>query len=52
MARARKKKIGFKGLSNRVTREYERKGVSASTARKWGRATAGKVRAEQRRKRG
>lgn len=41
----------FRRLSDKVAAEYRRKGVSAKTARKWGRATAGKVRREKRRKR-
>lgn len=45
---AARKRIGFKGLSSKVTREYEGKGVTRATARRWGRATAGKVRAAQR----
>lgn len=40
----------FSRLAAKVAREYRRKGVPAKTARKWGRATAGKVRAEKRRK--
>ena len=41
----------FKKLANKVAAEYRRKGISAKTARRWGRATAGKVRAQKRRKR-
>ena len=33
----------FDKLAAKVTREYEAKGVSPETARKWGRATAAKV---------
>lgn len=35
--------IGFKGLSDRITRQYRRKGYSAARARQIGNATAGKV---------
>jgi len=49
MARA-PKRIGFKGLASKVAAEYRRKGVSPATARNWGHATAGKVRAAQRAK--
>jgi len=41
----------FRQLAGKVAAEYRRKGVSAMTARRWGRATAGKVRAAKRRKR-
>lgn len=37
----------FKKLASKVAAEYRRKGVSAKTARKWGKATAGKVRREK-----
>ena len=40
----------FKKLANKVAAEYRRKGVSAKTARKWGNATAGKVRRQKARK--
>ena len=40
----------FRRLSDKVAAEYRRKGVSAKTARKWGIATAGKVRAQKRRR--
>lgn len=40
----------FNRLAAKVAAEYRRKGVSAKTARKWGKATAGKVRAQKRRK--
>lgn len=33
----------FERLSEKVAREYEKKGVSKATAEKWGRATAAKV---------
>ena len=33
----------FDKLADKVTREYEKKGVSRATAEKWGRATAAKV---------
>lgn len=33
----------FDKLADKVTREYEKKGVSPQKAREWGRATAGKV---------
>ena len=33
----------FDRLSEKVEREYEKKGVSKATAEKWGRATAAKV---------
>ena len=33
----------FDKLAEKVTREYEKKGVSKQTAEKWGRATAAKV---------
>jgi hypothetical protein len=33
----------FDRLAEKVTREYEKKGVSKATAEKWGRATAAKV---------
>ena len=41
----------FRKLASKVTAEYRRKGVSAKTARKWGNATAGKVRREKAAKR-
>ena len=41
----------FRKLANKVAREYRRKGVSAKTARRWGNATAGKVRRQKRAKR-
>lgn len=41
----------FNALAAKVAAEYRRKGVSPKTARRWGKATAGKVRAEKRRKR-
>ncbi|MGH3283225.1 MAG: hypothetical protein ACRDPD_00815 [Streptosporangiaceae bacterium] len=41
----------FRKLSGKVAREYRRKGISAATARRWGNATAGKVRARKRAKR-
>ena len=37
----------FDRLSEKVTREYEKKGVSKATAEKWGRATAAKVKQNQ-----
>jgi hypothetical protein len=37
----------FRRLANKVAAEYRRKGVSAKTARRWGKATAGKVRREK-----
>jgi hypothetical protein len=44
MARRNKPRhVGFKALSTKVTREYERKGYSASRARRIGNATAGKI---------
>lgn len=42
-ARRPRRKLGFKGLESRVTREYRRKGYSPKRARAIGRATAGKV---------
>lgn len=39
----RTKHIGFDALARRVAREYEGKGFSRKTARKWGRETAAKV---------
>lgn len=41
----------FRKLSTKVAREYRRKGISAKTARRWGNATAGKVRARKRARR-
>lgn len=52
MARKKSRKLGFKGLANKVTREYRRKGYSAATARKYGNATAGKVAWQKKRKHG
>lgn len=46
-----RKRIGFKGLASKVAAEYRRKGVSSATARKWGQATAGKVRRQKTAKR-
>lgn len=44
----RAKKVSkFDKLSNKVTREYEKKGVSAKKARQIGNATAGKVAREK-----
>lgn len=40
----------FDKLAAKVAAEYRRKGVSAKTAARWGKATAGKVRAQKRRK--
>lgn len=40
-------KASFNRLSGKVAAEYRRKGVSAKTAAKWGRATAGKVKREK-----
>lgn len=40
----------FQKLANKVAAEYRRKGTPAKTARKWGIATAGKVRGEKGRK--
>ena len=37
----------FDRLSDKVAREYEKKGVSQATAEKWGRATAAKVAREK-----
>ena len=37
----------FDRLAEKVTREYEKKGVSKATAEKWGRATATKVAREK-----
>lgn len=51
MARTHRKRPGFAGLAARITREYERKGYSRSRARQIGRATAGKVAREKRRRR-
>lgn len=41
----------FRKLASKVAAEYRRKGVSAATARRWGNATAGKVKREKARKR-
>lgn len=41
------KHLGFKKLAGKVTREYERKGVSKKKARLWGRETAAKVAREK-----
>ncbi len=37
----------FDRLADKVSREYEKKGVSPATAEKWGRATAAKVAREK-----
>jgi hypothetical protein len=37
----------FKKLARKVSAEYRRKGISAKTARRWGNATAGKVRRQK-----
>lgn len=41
----------FRKLAGKVAAEYRRKGISAKTARRWGNATAGKVRAQKRARR-
>lgn len=41
----------FKRLAGQVAAEYRRKGISAKTARRWGNATAGKVRRQKAAKR-
>ena len=46
------KHIGFEKLSERVAREYERKGYSRKRAELIGRETAGKVEHEQEEKEG
>jgi hypothetical protein len=43
-------KAGFRKLKNKVTRSYERKGYSKKRAEYIGRATAGKVAREKRRR--
>lgn len=48
--RRRSKHIGFKRLSNKITREYRHKGFSKSRARHIGDATAGKVAREKKKK--
>ena len=50
MAAKRTKHIGSKRLAAKVTRSYERKGMSAKRAKYIGGAVAGKVYREQRRK--
>ena len=37
----------FDRLADKVTRAYEKKGVTKATAEKWGRATAAKVAREK-----
>lgn len=49
--RKKTKHIGFRGLENKVTREYEKKGYGARRARAIGKATAGKVATAKRKKR-
>ena len=46
------KHLGYGRLSGIITREYERKGYSKGRASKIGHATAGKVAAAKRAKRG
>lgn len=46
-----RRKLGFKGLEERVTREYRRKGYAPGRARAIGKATAGKVANRKRRAR-
>lgn len=45
-----RRRIGFKKLEGRVAREYRRKGYSAKRAAYIGKATAGKVARQRRRK--
>ena len=42
-SKSKSKHIGFSALAERVTREYERKGVSKKHAEEIGKETAGKV---------
>lgn len=41
------RKLGYQGLARKVAREYEADGLAPKTARRIGRATAGKVYHEQ-----
>lgn len=42
-AKSRRRNIGFRALSERIRRQYRKKGYSPERARRIGNATAGKV---------